>query len=98
MTQLIQITDTELGTIVEEAIHTAVKKIEENKPKEFKYLNVRDTCNFLSITTPTLLKYIKEGLIPAKMINGQYRIKSTDIEEALEIVKNNKYRRPVHKY
>ena len=95
MTQLIQITDSELSTIVEEAIHTAVKKIEDNKPVAFHYMNVRDTCIYLSITTPTLLSYIKRGLIPAKMINGKYKIKSTDIEDAMEVVKHQKYRRPV---
>lgn len=88
MSKIIKITDKELKSIIEEAIQTAVKKIEENKPEEFRYMNVKETCNFLSITTPTLLKYIKEGLIPAKMINGQYRIKSTDIEDALETVKS----------
>ncbi len=94
MTQLIQISDSELSTIVEDAINKAVKQIEDNKPIPFHYMNVRDTCNHLSITTPTLLSYIKRGLIPAKMINGKYKIKSTDIEDALEVVKHQKYRRP----
>ncbi|MCK5906353.1 MAG: helix-turn-helix domain-containing protein [Flavobacteriales bacterium] len=95
MTQLIQITDSELSTIVEKAITTAVERMEENKPVEFRYMNVRDTCIYLSITTPTLLSYIKRGLIPAKMINGKYRIKSTDIDDAMEVVKHQKYRRQV---
>jgi|LGVE01.1.fsa_nt_gb excisionase family DNA binding protein len=93
MTQLIQITDVELSTIVEDAIVTAVKKIEDNKPVEFKYLTTTEACTFLSVTNPTLLSYIYKGLVPAQMINGQYRIKSTDINEAMEVVKHQKYRR-----
>jgi len=95
MTQLIQITDSELSTIVEKAITTAVQKMEENKPVEFRYMNVKETCDYLSITPPTLLSYIKRGLVPAKMINGQYRIKSTEVDSALEVVKHQKYRRIV---
>lgn len=79
-----------IGEVVREQLETLIPKTE---PQEQYYLTRSEAAAKLRITLSTLDKYAKAGIIQSYRIGGRIRFKSTEIEKALEQVKNAKYRR-----
>ena len=49
-----------------------------------RLLTLKEVAAYLNVTTRTLSKYIKEGLLKAKLLpSGEYRIYESDVEKLL---------------
>ena len=54
------------------------------KEKNSEILTFADVMKILSVTAPTLSKYIRDGEIPGKKIGGRWFIRSEDLRFALD--------------
>lgn len=82
------ITKEELFQMILEGYLESLSKEDLSKkviPKEF-LLTHKDVCELLSITPPTLKKYVKEGLIKSYKLGKRHYFFYEDIEKSL---KNN---------
>lgn len=48
---------------------------------DFKYYSINEVAEMLSFSRPTVYKLINEGLVTAIRINGQMRIKHSDLQK-----------------
>lgn len=98
---LAEITPSELQQIIVGAVREAVSNVllsitpQANSPTEEinTYLTRQEVCELLKISPPTLSTYTKDGIIKAKRLGRSIRYQRKDIEEALEDVRNKKYKR-----
>ncbi len=49
-----------------------------------QYLKVKEVMKRLGVTKPTVHRWIKEGILPAKRVGGLYFIAESDLEKILE--------------
>lgn len=93
MQEIIITTPTTLKTLISEALkehtHANMKVLENenyNKITEFKnqYYTRAETAKKLSISLPTLGKYVKKGIIECHRIGNRVLFKSTEIEKAIK--------------
>jgi excisionase family DNA binding protein len=47
---------------------------------EDRVLDTNEACRYLKISKPTLLKYIREGLVPAGKVGKGWRILKSDLD------------------
>lgn len=64
-----------------ERAQLAQNRLEEN---DKELLTFSDVTRILSVTAPTLAKYIRSGEIPGKKIGGRWFIRPDDLENALD--------------
>lgn len=62
----------------------------EDKPEN---LTVKEAAPLLKVSEQSVIKYIKKGLLPAKLIGRSYLIRREDLEAALTEYKSLKYKR-----
>lgn len=80
------ITKEELFQMILEGYLESLSKEEFSKkaiPKEF-ILTHKDVCELLSITPPTLKKYVKEGVIKSYKLGKRHYFLYKDIENELK--------------
>lgn len=68
---------------INKQVAVTLRRIEENYAVRSEYFNKKNACIYADITSPTLDKWIAQGLKIAK-INGSYCIKKSDIDEFIE--------------
>lgn len=64
-----------------------INDVEESRTKylnEFKYYSINEVAEMLSFSRPTVYKAIKEGRLRAIRINGQMRIKHSDLTDYIK--------------
>lgn len=91
--ELITITPEQLNKLVYDAVIKAAKEIAPANTKddeEQKLLTRNEVCNLLSITLPTLSKYITSGKIKAYRIGNHIRFKQGEVYHALTSIKATK--------
>ena len=67
--------------------------LKQFKPEETtKFLTRKEVCQLLKISLPTLHNWTKEGMVKSYKIGTRVLYKTTEIEEALGIKKNQRFR------
>lgn len=54
-------------------------------PQDDEYLTVAEAAKLLKISTRTLRRHIKAGLLPARRLGKVYRLKRSDLDRALAV-------------
>jgi excisionase family DNA binding protein len=85
----------DLKEIFREVLEEKIKK--ESKPQELgrklPYLNRFEVAELLKISLPTLNNWSKTGIVQSYRIGNRILYKAEDIEQAIQSVKNLKYKR-----
>jgi excisionase family DNA binding protein len=82
--QLIYLTEEDLRRIIREE-NNASKSTETAKSENPQKLHSqKETCRFIGITEPTIIRWRKKGKIPFKQLGASIRYNLNDVIEALE--------------
>lgn len=57
---------------------------EYTKPKEEKYLTIKQVAELLGVTEPTLWRWNKEGVLKRVKVGNKVRYKESDVNKVLE--------------
>jgi excisionase family DNA binding protein len=90
---LISMTIFEFKCEIEDLIQEAFIKQINNSPqsiKEPEFISRKQVCSLLSISYPTLNKYVKTGDIPAKRIGNKILFAKSEVENSLKNIKTIK--------
>jgi len=79
-----------IAETVKEQLTSFFKK--DNEPDN-RLLTRKDVAKTLGISLVTLNSWTKEGIIPAVRLNSSVRYRFSDIESAIQEIKNVKYSR-----
>ncbi len=88
--ELVNILETRLSNSIEQKILTIIQDKAERKET---FLTRKDAAQKLGVSLSTLHTLSKEGTVQSYRLGGQIRYKESEIEGALEQVKNLKYKR-----
>jgi len=83
----------ELEEIIQRSVETALRRVateSDNENKVDHMLTRKEVAKMLSLSLPTLTKYVKQGKIPAHRIGNRILFKKTEIIESLKEVQNRK--------
>jgi len=80
-----------LKEVLEESFNNNVRPKEEVKNKT--YLNRFEVAEMLKISLPTLNNWSKSGILQSYRIGNRVLYKPDEIEKAVQVVKNLKYKR-----
>ena len=90
MEEFVNILEARLVTSIEQKILTIIQDKAERKET---FLTRKDAAQKLGVSLSTLHALSKEGTVQSYRLGGQIRYKESEIEGALEQVKNLKYKR-----
>jgi len=88
--ELVNILETRLSNSIEQKILTIIQDKAERKEN---FLTRKEAAQSLGVSLSTLHTLSKEGTVQSYRLRGQIRYKESEIEGALEQVKNLKYKR-----
>ena len=57
---------------------------ERTKPKEEKFLTIKQVAELLGVTEPTLWRWNKEGILKRVKVGNKVRYKESDVNKVLE--------------
>lgn len=57
---------------------------EYTKPKEEKFLTIKQVAELLGVTEPTLWRWNKEGILKRVKVGNKVRYKESDVKKVLE--------------
>lgn len=83
----------EFETMFRGLISEALRDIQPIREDQAKYLTRLEACKALHVSLPTLSRYSKLGLIPAKRIGNRILYSEEDLKEALKEIPINKFRK-----
>lgn len=92
---LISIPLHEFQDLIREVVRAEIQAQNKEPPKvtEEKYYSRREVAKLLSISLGSLNKYVKNGSIPAKRLNGRVLILKSSLESSLKNIKAIKHSR-----
>jgi excisionase family DNA binding protein len=88
--EFVNILEARLTTSIEQKILTLIQEKAERKET---FLTRKEAAQSLGVSLSTLHTLSKEGAVQSYRLRGQIRYKESEIEGALEQVKNLKYKR-----
>jgi excisionase family DNA binding protein len=88
--EFVNILEARLTASIEQKILTVIQDKAERKET---FLSRKEAAQSLGVSLSTLHTLSKEGVVQSYRLRGQIRYKESEIESALEQVKNLKYKR-----
>lgn len=73
-------------------LESLLKEYSQNQ-NSTELIDRKEVCKMLSISIPTLMKYEKEGIIPAYTVGSRIRFKKEEVLNSLKDINNIKYSR-----
>ena len=84
----------DIRALISEAVAEQFKKHQPQQEKEpVKILTRKETANILGVSLPTLNEWTKTGVIQGTRIGSRVRYRMSDVEAALQDIKNVKSKR-----
>jgi excisionase family DNA binding protein len=88
-----EITLTELADQITAKVKVELQELVRVPNTQDQYLTRKETAKLLKVSLTTLNTWSKKGIIQAYQIEGKILYKRAEIENALSIVKNLKFKR-----
>ena len=89
------INEKDLKNMIREVFDEKLNQIQEPKKttNNTKYLNRFEVADLLRISLPTLNNWSKSGIVQSYRIGNRILYKTEEIDQAVQVVKNLKYKR-----
>lgn len=84
--QITAITVDELRALIDTAVRSAVQT-NQSAPAADSLLTREQVCAMLNITKPTLLKWVKSGVIPGHRLRRRVFFKLSEVENSLKKIR-----------